>query len=104
MENPLKNWHRPAASILLAMILSLAAARAGEPDSSRLIGHWPLQNDGRDRSGGGLNGQPYHVKFHDAAAQFNGRDSRVEIADQPALQLGASDFTVALWVHTAAEL
>jgi len=98
------NRRRVLAVAVLAVFLSPCGLRAQQSASTRLIGHWPLTTDFRDASGGGRDGQPHHVTFGDSAAQFNGRDSRVEIADQPALQLGTSDFTIALWVHTRAEL
>jgi len=98
------NPHSVLVTALLAAILSPCGSRAQEAASSRLIGHWPLQKDCRDTSGSGRDGQPQHVTFGDSAAQFNGRDSRVEIPDQPGLKLGTTDFTVALWVHTPAEL
>jgi Concanavalin A-like lectin/glucanases superfamily len=37
------------------------------------------------------------------AAVFDGRGAYLEVADHPALQWGAREFTVAAWIHTRAE-
>lgn len=79
--------------------LLVPSAFAAEP---KLVGHWPLTKDARDASGNNRHGRAQAVTFAAEGAAFDGRQSRIEVADD--LQLGAGDFSVALWVNTAAEL
>lgn len=75
-----------------------------------LIAHWPLDKDAADASGGGQNGTAIGVRFlpagpgEPAAALFDGRANRIEFAAGPVLQLGTSDFSISLWLHTAQNL
>jgi hypothetical protein len=75
----------------------------------RLIGHWPLEADARDRSvsqrdatnrgvtfGGCVSGKP--------AARFGGRNQLLEIPAGKSPRWEAGDFSVAAWVHTSESL
>ncbi|MCA9134687.1 MAG: LamG domain-containing protein, partial [Planctomycetales bacterium] len=84
--------------IAVACLLT-ATAVADEP---KLIGHWPLTSDAKDCSGNNRHGTAEDVEFTGASAAFNGRGSRVDVADAP--PLGTRDFSIALWVHTEEQL
>lgn len=72
-----------------------------------LIGHWPLRGNAQDVAG------QHHGKLHQVewvtgpdgapqgGARFNGRDSLIDIADAPSLQLGGEDFSVTAWIKCA---
>ena len=79
--------------------LLISTALAAEP---KLIGHWPLTNDAKDVSGNNRHGTAQAVEFADTGAAFNGRGSRIDVADAP--QLGIRDFSISLWVHTEEQL
>lgn len=97
---------------VLAVVSLIRGAEADEPRTDGLIGRWPLAFDAKEISGSGLDGVPHSVKFTtprrqdgaQAAAQFDGRESRIEVADGAALRLGTGDFTAALWVHAEESL
>src|SRR5215470_11475175 len=84
-------------SVVLVLVTPVSACAAD------LVAHWPLAGDARDRTGSN------HAKVHGGvafaqvagrpAADFNGRDGYLEVADGPALALGRADFSMALWVH-----
>lgn len=64
-----------------------------------LAGFWKLSADARDCSGNGRHGEDRNVKYNPQGyAEFNGRDSFVEIPQCGALDLGAGEFTVSAWV------
>ncbi len=69
-----------------------------------LIAHWPLRGDSNDALGH-HHGIAQNVDWTDGpnggAALFNGRDSLIEIADAPELQLGGDDFTISAWIKCA---
>lgn len=73
---------------------------------SKLRAHWPLQKDAHNITEHSLVSMARGLEFREVdgrpAAVFNGRDSALEIADHPALRLGAGDFTISLRLHTAA--
>lgn len=79
------------------LLISMALA-----DEPKLIGHWPLTNDAKDTSGNNRHGTEQAVEFAAIGAAFNGRSSRIDLADAP--QLGTGDFSIALWVHTEEQL
>ena len=69
------------------------------------VGHWKLTADARDSSGNGNHGVNHGVRFgQDQAARFNGVDAWLEIPVGKSLQLGTDEFSIAAWIHTAAEL
>jgi hypothetical protein len=87
-------------------LASFTANAASEP-----IVHWKLAGDAKDSSGNKHDAISHGVKFtakgpdgKSLAAEFDGRTSRLELKAVPAIQLGADDFTIALWVHTSESL
>ena len=78
-----------------------------EPD---LIAHWPLAGDTRDIAGD-CHGVADALAFTagpngttGAAAQLDGRRSRVRIDDHPALRLGIREFTFTAWIRCEAPM
>ncbi|HVF11354.1 MAG TPA: hypothetical protein VNA16_11145, partial [Abditibacteriaceae bacterium] len=72
-----------------------------------LIAHWPLSGNTNDVSND-HHGVPRNLTWTDGpsgsahgAALFNGRDSLIEIADAPDLQLGCADFAISAWIKCA---
>ncbi|HOS74287.1 MAG TPA: hypothetical protein P5037_06055 [Candidatus Paceibacterota bacterium] len=108
-------------ALLLAAMPSPPARSAPPPDAggegspgqapaarkARLLAHWKLTKDGRDASGNGNHGTPHAVRFataeHRKSAQFDGRQSWLEVPPSPSLRLGTGDFTLAAWVRLPAE-
>ena len=75
--------------------------------NSNLIGHWPLQGDSNDHSENALETRCTDVELVEdaqsgSAGRFNGRTSKLEISDHPALNLGQDEFTFSAWVKTEA--
>lgn len=76
--------------------------------SSGLIGYWKLAGDFKDYSGNGNHGCNFGVDFSGkgrdgktgTAANFNGINSYIEVADNQALNLGSGDFSISVWVYT----
>jgi len=75
--------------------------------SAELVAHWPLAGDADDALGR-WHGTAREIAFGAgpggaarSAAVFNGLDSRIEVADAPALRLSNRDFTLAAWVRPA---
>jgi hypothetical protein len=100
----------PRSSVLAVLVLSFAV-QAGFAAEPALIGHWRLAGDGQDASGNGLTAAGHEIDFQNhgpdgntIAATFNGKSSHFIVAASPRLKLGTSDFTIALWVHTAQSL
>jgi hypothetical protein len=99
---------RPVAvSCLAAMLVVGVSSRwlsAAEGPATR----WPLASDARDASSDGPHGENHGASFGTvagrAAATFDGRASHVTIPNAPSLSLGTGDFTIAAWVHTAADI
>src|SRR5262245_25640143 len=91
---------RVAVVWVAGVLLLVAPSSAGAAD---LVAHWPLAEDARDRNGGNHAAVHGGVAFARVAgrpaANFNGRDGYLEVADGPALALGLGDFSVALWVN-----
>lgn len=70
-----------------------------------LVGHWPLEVDGRDTSGLGNMGVAHGVSFEaGGGALFDGVDDFIEVEDSDSLRFGKGDFSVAVWVQTEREL
>ena len=95
--------------MMLAMGLLILGAQDAGADPPGLLGHWKLSGDVNDdshhRNHGNDRGVDLGAIGRDgragSAAGFDGRTSHVEIASNPSLQLGTSDFSIALWVDTA---
>ena len=87
-------------SLLLGFVALVAGARCGD-----LIAHYPLTNDAKDSSGHRNHGIVHGVAF-DAGqnAVFDGIDDFIEVPDSKSLDLADGDFSIAVWVHTAAKL
>lgn len=66
------------------------------------LGHWPLIEDARDRSGNGHHGVPHGSTSASGSVKpnglFDGRSDYVEIPRSEALMLRTSNFTIAAWV------
>lgn len=91
-----------AVPVLLAALFAPPPAEAGQGDP---VAHWPLAADGADATGGGLDATVHGVRFGEGdGALFDGRSAYLEVPHDDALNLGASDFTIALWIHTEAVL
>ncbi len=100
MKQQRDNSHLSLVLWITGVALFAAPVYASAAD---LIAHWPLSVNARDRSGdmhGTIRGGVAFVAIAGRpAADFNGRDAYVEVADSPALALGRADFSIALWVH-----
>ncbi len=88
----------------LLLVLVAASASAAAPDS-----RWPLATDGRNTVPGAPAARASGVTFAaggpaGAHARFDGRGAHLEVPAEGPLRLGRGDFTLALWVNTAAEL
>jgi hypothetical protein len=92
---------------LVGLSLALAASfgvSAAEP-SEGLIAHWKLAGDTRDHSGGKHDAENHGADLKSAeSARLNGLSAHLKVADADSLDLGAGDFTLALWVHTVESL
>ena len=77
--------------------------------SKELIAHWPLASDANDALGRS-HGVAKNITFvagpdgTRGSALFNGRDSIVEVADDPAIRLNNLDFSIAAWVRCTAPM
>jgi hypothetical protein len=93
-----------ATTILVAtatcLVLSSIRLSAQDNVKAGLVGHWPLTADARDVSGAGSHGSARSVQYTADGAVFDGRESRIDVAAGRALDLGAGEFSIALWVHT----
>src|SRR6266567_7020529 len=63
-----------------------------------LVGYWKLHGDSKDYSGQGRHGQNHHVDLN--TGQFNGKDSCIEVRDDPAFRFGTGEFSISAWVFT----
>jgi hypothetical protein len=79
---------------------------------ARLLGHWPLAGDCKDKSGNRNHGVNHGVNLRaqdpdgesKSVAAFDGRGAFIEVRPGKSLKLGTNDFTVSVWVHTDREL
>jgi hypothetical protein len=73
-----------------------------------LVGCWKLAGDCRDYSGAGNHGENHGADLTahgpggkpKTAARFDGRDDYIEVPSSESLRLGASDFSISVWVRT----
>ncbi len=73
-----------------------------------MVGHWPLAADLSDHAGHGLESSAVGIALGEAgpsgepgtAARFDGCDSRLTIANHPALAFGHDELTLSLWIET----
>ena len=74
------------------------------PDQPSPVAHWPLATDCRDVIGE-LHGDGRYLTWVagpaglGGAARFDGRGSRVQVADDPRLRVGGGDFSLAVWLR-----
>jgi len=85
--------------LVLFLPVALVCAEEGP------LAHWPLTTDSRDISGNGHHAMNHGAGFEgQQGALFDGIDDWLEVPVRGTLQLGKSNFTIATWVHTEAEL
>jgi hypothetical protein len=97
---------------VFVLAIGLLLAGSAWADESDVIGHWKLAGDAKDSSPHGNHGNDHQVDLSAAgqggkpgsAAAFDGRSSRIEVADSKSLKLGTKEFSIALWVNTAEKL
>lgn len=70
-----------------------------------LMAHWPLKTDAQDVSGNKRHAVPHHINYRDqvqgrAAAEFDGRQSWLEVPAAVAPNLATDDFTISLHAFT----
>ncbi|MBM4003763.1 MAG: LamG domain-containing protein [Planctomycetes bacterium] len=90
---------------IFSLLATMPQLAAGEPPTA----HWTLRGDARDSGRFELHAQNQGVTFarvdsRSATASFDGRGAELRVPPSPALSLGRDDFTLALWIHTSAEL
>lgn len=79
----------------------LTATVAAEPNvklERSLAGWWPLRGDCRDYSGNGNHGENHNVDL--ATGSFNGQNAYISVPHSRSLELGTSDFSFSVRVHT----
>jgi hypothetical protein len=97
---------------VLALSLAILISSFALADESSLVGHWQMNGDAQDSSAHANHGHGLHVNLTavgrdgkaGAAGGFDGRNSRIEVANSESLQLGTKEFSIALWVNTAEKL
>lgn len=82
--------------VTLSTICIVASGAFAGP--AGLVGHWRLQGDCKDYSGHGNDGLNHGVALNADGAVFDGMEHYIEVADNPSLDLGTSNFTIAAWV------
>ncbi len=103
--------HAARVIAMLLVVLASSVTPAQSQDAARptdtpaLLGHWPLAGDARDispyqRHGKVLGDVRWDGSQSTPAAIFDGRTGMIEIPAELAPQLGADDFTVAVWVNS----
>ncbi len=70
---------------------------------AKLVAYWPLKGDARDVVGN-RHGEAEHLKFGEHGATFDGRASRIRIANAVGLNPGVRDFSILLRVRCALPL
>ncbi len=97
--------------LFCAIVIVAGLSRPGHAGDG-LIARWKLAGDVRDSSGNGFHLTNHGVRLDAAgpsgrqgtAGLFDGRTSRLELADGKRLKLGRSDFSISAWIYTAADL
>lgn len=104
----MKKQFHSAFGLTLVLQLAATAAYGFQPTEEGPIAHWPLAKEASDAAGGEFHGKPRGVQFATADghsfAQFDGRESVIEVPHSPKWRLGKGDFSVALWLHTDEKL
>ena len=70
---------------------------------SRLLAHWPLENDARDTAGV-CHGTVNNIAFRKRTAFFNGRYSVITIPDCEVLRPGCCNFSLSVWIKCEAPM
>jgi hypothetical protein len=77
-----------------------------DPLAAGLIAYYPFNNSGHDLSGNGNDGTVYNITSvpdrngkANSAYHFDGLSSYIAVADNQALRLGNTDFTLSAWVN-----
>ena len=86
------------------LILFAVTGLHGAAPQDGLVGHWQLAGDCLDSSGHENHGLNHGVTFITDGALFDGVNDYIEVPHAASLALGTDDFTVAVWVHTEAQL
>ena len=97
---------------MLSVCLVIFSVKSVGANPPGLIGNWKLSGNVEDDSSHKNHGNNHGVDLNatgrdgsaGSAAGFDGRESKVEVAHKSALKLGSTDFSIAMWVNTAAEL
>lgn len=92
--------------LVLMFLLQFAAADSFGADGP--VARWTLSGDARNSVAGSPHGEMQSVTFHKGdfpaqSAVFDGRGSHISVVAAEPIRLGVSDFTISLWVHTAAD-
>src|SRR4051794_1384185 len=92
------------ALLMSAVFLATAPGSAAD----RPVARWKLAGDAKNAIPAGADGQNQGVTFEEGtfphkSAKFDGRGSHIAIPHAESLHLGTGDFTISLWVNTAAE-
>ncbi len=94
----LSHANRTTLAWVAVLVIGLTTAAHGEEG---LIGHWKLQSDAQDISGGGRHAVNHGVRFDaEGSAVFNGKDAWLEVPVSGALKLAKKPFSIAVWIHT----
>lgn len=107
-------WPDPRRCALLWTALCIGQAMVGPARSAEpvLVGHWPLEVDGRDLSGHQRHGEAIDLNFGpppdepggSRCAHFNGRTSRLRLPPGGELTLGRGNFRIELELQLADSL
>ena len=92
-----------AVPLAISALLALGGTGVAATDDG-LVGHWRLAGDCRDSSGHGNHGVNHGAQLGRDAAVFDGIDDWVEVPASPSLRFGTKPFSIAVWVHTEADL
>ena len=84
---------------LIAAVLFPATSSASDRG---LVGYWKLRGDAKDSSAHGRHGTNRGADL--VTSTFDGRNSYVEVPDDPAFRFGEGAFCVAAWVFTDKDL
>ena len=74
--------------------------------TSGLVGYWPFNGNANDESGNGNNGTVNGATLTsdrfgnvNSAYDFNGTSDFIDVADNTALRLNSTDFTISVWIN-----
>jgi hypothetical protein len=97
--------------LCVGIVLSVKSDLHAQQPLLELIAHWKLNGDTQDASGNQLHAENHGVTFVDGGtksdstyASFGGRGQYLVVPHCKLLDLGNSDFSVSLWVHTEKSL